>query len=293
MTLGGTRDAARAYSDLDHSLRPRDPTGRASGGDFMKSLLRGAFVAGAMVVSFPAMAVHIYWTDWQGGDSDPGPGFQANGLITTSTSTVDVTYRNAKGVGFYQSNGGTDWWVNGSTRTRNDAISPYTSAVVDNSPTGTDIIALQFAGPQTLTFSKPIANPVFAFVSLNGNGYAFLNQDFNILSVGGVDGKACGYWGCGGVTKLVVPIGNGNVLYELNASGVGGGEPHGVIQFTGAFDSLTWNSATNEYWNGFTVGVQGTAAEVFPPAVPEPSTVALLGASLACLLIWRQRFRGR
>jgi len=25
---------------------------------------------------------------------------------------------------------------------------------------------------------------VFAFVSLNGNGYAFLNQEFNILSAG-------------------------------------------------------------------------------------------------------------
>ena len=259
----------------------------------MKSLLRAALVAAAVLGCSHAMAVQIFWTDWQGSDADPGPGFQANGVITTSTSTVNVTYTNSKGVGFYQSNGGgTDWWINRPSGTRNDAISPYTSSVVDNSPTGTDIIALQFAGSQTLTFSQPIANPVFAFVSLNGNGYAFLNQDFNILSVGGVDGNACGYWGCGGVTKVVVPLGNGDVLYELNSSGVGGSEPHGVIQFTGSFASLTWTSATNEYWNGFTVVVQGTSAEVFP-AVPEPSTFALFGVSLVCLLLWRKRFAPR
>jgi type VI protein secretion system component Hcp len=35
---------------------------------------------------------------------------------------------------------------------------------------------------------------------------------------------------------------------------------------------LTWRSLTNEYWNGFTVGIQGTADEVFPPA-PIPLTV--------------------
>jgi len=43
---------------------------------------------------------------------------------------------------------------------------------------------LQFAGSQTLSFSQTVANPVFAYVSLNGNGYAFLNQNFDILSFG-------------------------------------------------------------------------------------------------------------
>lgn len=238
----------------------------------------------ALLFSGLASAAPIYWTDWTGSDMDPGRGFIGQGTMTTPTSSVTVTYTNAQGIGFYQTSGVTDYWQNGRVG-RNDSISPYTSANVDNSPTGTDIIALQYAGSQSLVFSQSIANPVFAFVSLNGNGYAFLNQDFNILSVGGVDGNACGYWGCGGVTKVVTDLGNGNFLYALNSSNVGGREPHGVIQFTGAFNSLTWNSASNEYWNGFTVGVQGTAAEVFPPTndVPEPDTLLLAGLGLAGL----------
>lgn len=245
----------------------------------------------ALFLSGTVTAAPIFWTDWLGTDQDPSSGFEGQGLITTSTSLVDVTYTNANGVGFYQSSGGIDYYQNGNSG-RDDSISPYTSSTVDNSPDGTDIIALQFAGSQMLDFSETIANPVFAFVSLNGNGYSFLNQDFIILSVGGEDGNACGYWGCGGVTKNIVDIGGGNFRYELNSSNEGGLEPHGVIQFTGAFDTLTWDSASNEFWNGFTVGVQGTADEIFPENptdVPEPASLLFFGLGLASLVTLRKR----
>jgi hypothetical protein len=248
------------------------------------------------LASFGANAALFYWTDWTGSDLDPGAGFQAQGTITTTTSTVTVTYTNPNGIGFYQPSGGTDYYTGGSGTT-----SPYTSSLVDNRPTGTDIIALSHAGNQTLQFSEAIANPVFAFVSLNGNGYAFLDQDFEILSLGGVGGNACGYWGCGGAEKRVVDLGNGHIEYQLDSNNVGGTEPHGTIRFIGAFSALTWRSLSDEYWNGFTVGVQGTAVEILPceadptlpqcnpTGVPEPGTLALLGLGLIGLSMTKRR----
>jgi hypothetical protein len=251
------------------------------------------FVAISLILfySVAAGAAETYWTDWTGSNTGAVSGlFQGQGTITTPTTTVNVTYTNPQGIGFYQAGSGIDYWtprlpVNNS---------PYTSTLVDNPPTGTDIIALQYAGNQTLQFSQTIANPVFSYVSLNGNGYAFLNQDFDILSFGAGLASAspgdnsCGYWGCGTSYKNIVDLGSGNFEYQL----LGTGEPHGTIRFTGAFDTLTWRSLSNEYWNGFTVGVQGTAGEVFPPTgVPEPASMLLLGLGLIGLAEVKRRFK--
>jgi hypothetical protein len=242
-------------------------------------------VAALLLASAGVSAAPVFWTDWQGVDTLPGTPFGAVGTITTSTSTVTVEYTNLNGVSFYQTGAGSDVDYWGPRTPVNQ--SPYTSALVDNVPVGTDIIALRFDGDQALQFSEAIANPVFSFVSLNGNGYAFLNQDFDILSYGnGLASPApgdnsCGHWGCGTVTKNVVDLGGGNFEYQL----IGSGEPHGTIRFTGAFSDLAWRSLSDENWNGFTVGVQGTAIEI----LPEPGTLALLGAALLAVPALRRR----
>ncbi len=265
-----------------------------------KSIQLSCTLSLALLAGGSAVAAPIYWTDWTGSDQDPGPGFIGQGTITTPTATVGVTYLNPQGVGFYQSSDGT-YYYSGGTDGPN-GTSPYTSALVDNRPSfpdhtpNSDIVALRFAGTQTLMFSEAIANPVFAYVSLNGNGYGF-DQDFDILSFGNPsDGNACGFWGCGTSFKNIAIV-NGKTEYQL----LGTGEPHGTLRFTGTFDTVSWRSLSNEFWNGFTVGVQETAIafceanptapECNPPAtdVPEPASGALLGLGFAGLLAMRRR----
>ncbi len=259
----------------------------------MKKSAPALIVLALALCSSTALAAPVFWTDWAGGDLDSGSGFQAQGTITTGTSSVTVTYTNPQGIGFYQPSGGAYYYSNGTDGP--GGTSPFTSTLVDNRPPTTDIIALQFAGMQTLAFSQAIANPVFAYVSLNGNGYAF-DQDFDILSFGDAsDGNVCGYWGCGTSYKNVVDLGGGVFEYQL----LGTGEPHGTLRFTGTFATVSWRSLSNEYWNGFTVGVQETAVafcEANPTApgcaangVPEPGVLALLGLGLAGLAVGRLR----
>ncbi len=240
----------------------------------IKSLaLAACFLCGA-VMSAPALATTIFWTDWRQVLPSAG-GATVLGVITTSTSSVAVTYNNPQGIAFAQVNGGTDYYTN-QNGVRDPDRSPYTSPDVSNIPTGTDIIGLQFAGVQTLTFSTPVANPVLAFVSLNSNSLLF-SENFYILSSGDpIEGKDCGYWGCG--ILLAQTVGS-----EFELTGIG--EPHGVILFLGVYSSISWRSTNDEFWNGFTVGVQGTAAEVYPPnplpnRVPVPTTMMLLALGL-------------
>jgi hypothetical protein len=243
--------------------------------------LAGPFLLAALLAQ--AAPVVVNWTDWTSGN--PGNG-TAVGTITTPTSTVTVSYSNPQGYSFIQTGTGTDYFQNSNGVDG----SPYTSSVVANIPPAAEMIGLEKAGSQTLTFSQAIANPFFSYISLNGNGYGF-DRDFDILSFGSTTDPEGpnynGYWGPGTSYKNVVDLGGGVMQYQL----LGTGEPHGTIRFKGEFNTVSWQSLTDEYWNGFTVGVEGTAKEVFPThTVPDGGeTLMLLGLSLAALAGLKKR----
>ncbi|MBI2843943.1 MAG: PEP-CTERM sorting domain-containing protein [Armatimonadetes bacterium] len=197
----------------------------------------------------PVYAAPVYWVNWISGTA--GPTGSASGVLDIGGTTIDVSYSGE--IAFIQTASGTNYW-NPST--------PYISAMVDNAPPAPDIIALSRTTSKTLTFSEPVTDLFFAFMSINGNGYRF-DHDFEIVSTGR------GYWGTGTVVRQ--DLGGG--IYELSATS---GEPHGVIRFPGAVSSLTWTSRINEHWNGFTVGTYGL--------VPEPGAFSVLGAGLLGLL---------
>ena len=254
---------------------------------------RSVFCAAASVLllSGPASALTVNWIDWETGSTDDGT-FTATGTITSGSETIDVTYTNVQGISFFQdgvSGNTTDYF---SARGPN---SPYESAGsqgVDNRPPGAEMIALRFAGEQTLTFSQTVENLYYSFVSMNGNGYEF-SQDFEILSYtrADVDGEGTdsdGFWGGG----LVERVDNGGT-YSLNAISGNGTEPHGTILFTDTFDELTWISSSNENWNGFTIGVQGTDAQVpdGPPTdvIPLPAGIWLMLSGIGLFGMVRRR----
>ncbi|UBF28855.1 fibro-slime domain-containing protein [Kovacikia minuta CCNUW1] len=177
----------------------------------------------------------IRWTDWISATAGiPG---SANGNITLANSeTISVTYNGE--IFFAQTSGGTNYW---------NPSDPYLSETVKDSPPTSDIVSLIGGNStlNTLTFSKPVINPILGIVSLGANGKAVVYDfdiDFNILSVGR------GYFGDGTLEDLP-----GNVLRGV--------EGHGAIQFPGVFRSISWVAPIAEGWHGFTVGIVDAASE--------------------------------
>lgn len=249
-----------------------------------------AYVDDAVLTVAPRVA----WVNWTGTETASGITKYVGNMVVPRTSggntTVTVKYtppnqinggNGFPGIWRFQYTTGNpeyaDYYANGMFgSTRNPARSPYTSAKVGNIPDGggaasdqADIIELRYQGTNTLEFSdagtgQPIAvaSPVFAYVSLNGNGYGF-NQDFDILSFGDGINRDAGYWGAGSSKKVTAVVGSAT-QYQLlqDTNPLGGNEPHGALQFRGAFSTVTWQSLSNEAWNGFTIGVVQLAADV-------------------------------
>lgn len=227
--------------------------------------LSNALAIGLALVALPVRSGEVLWVDWISG-SESVSGFTAVGTINTVNGVVTVTYLNPRGVSFLQ-DGVTERTTNYFSY---EGSSPYQSAGldgVDNDPPAAEMVAQIYSDTQVLTFSEPIEDLYFAFVSLNGNTYSF-DHDFSILSNAGsnFDGQGtdgAGHWGQGPVERVEDSGG----LFSLRAVQ---GEPHGTILFKGRLDQLVWSISRDENWHGFTVGIRGAPKPISEGTLPKP-----------------------
>ncbi len=201
----------------------------------------------------------ISYVDWTWANQDAGI---ARGTITLpDSSTVEVTHT-GEVVETSQITGGLNYW----TTDVSPDPSPYLNSVVTSLPTTADMIALSHDIRNTITFSKPVTDPVMLILSLGRPDWDevtyFFDAPVEILSSGR------GHWGGD-------PAGS---LFKLGDNAVYGVEGHGAIQFKGTFTSISWDVNWDEFWHGFTIALPDQPHRV-------PDHLGLSGLALAALSI--------
>ncbi len=183
----------------------------------------------------------FHWVHWSS-QTVGNPG-SATGTLLPSPGAITVTYAGE----IYQPilpTQATDYFVPATT---------YTCQAVANPPTEADGIILQSGGTSTvdtLTFSRPVTNPVFAIMSL-GNSQ---------------DGTACFYeFGAFGESFTILQQGMGEMagpgtLVDVDG-GLTGNDGDGLVQINGTFSTIKWTDpivgCEGFGDHGFTVGVGG------------------------------------
>ena len=246
----------------------RFPCGTAS------FLTMSALAVGTSVMSLPAAhADTIQWTKWT--TATPGdavPGTAAGTVTSDKYGTIAVSYsgQNSGLLINYPS------W---------NPVSTFTGGVVGNAPPAANN-AIQIEGgygyTETVTFSKAVADPIFAIWSLgSGSVPAYFDftaaEPFNVL--GG--GPSAEYGGQGLVKQ-------GTSIY--------GTEGNGIVQFEGTYSQIVFTTPNYEGYYALTFGEDGTLTDNPPPpvvtpptATPEPATLSLLGMGLAAVPMLRRR----
>lgn len=223
----------------------------------MRKLLAITVALGSLMAFGGAgSAATINWTDWTGSS----PGYPSGGSASGTMGGVSVSY---SGELLSLISGYPSYMPSSS----------YVGGVVGNVPAGVTDQIIQLQGGassppiDTVTFSQPVKDPVFAIWSL-GNGGALANFTFDATPHLDAGGELAEY---GGSSIFII----GDAVY--------GAEGNGTIDFPGTYTSISWTNPAFEYWYGFSVGM--------PSAVPEPATLAIIGSALLGLGIARRRKR--
>lgn len=152
----------------------------------------------------------------------------------------------------------------GTTATRNFWTEPdandraYTGGTISNGPTQCEQIGMASSNSLTVTFSSAVDVLYMALLSVGqpGNPGVSVVYDFNTAFT--IDSEGQGFWG-NDVTDGVTGANDTIIMKEF----------HGVLRFAAPVTSFTVTTGA-ENWQAFTLGM----------AVPEPGSLALVGAAL-------------
>ena len=194
----------------------------------------------AITVAFVSTAqAEVTWTTWTSGVTGA-----TNGSATGTMGGVAVSY-------------------SGEMECLNCYASDWSPASTWANKSPPDNSGIQLIGDQgatdTITFSTPVTNPIMAIVSLGQSGiqasFNFTPSEAFVLEGGGGSSQ----WGGTGLTSV------GQNVY--------GEEGNGLVQFLGAYGSITWTNPTPEGYYAMTIG----------QAIPESATWAMMGLGFAGL----------
>ncbi len=150
--------------------------------------------------------------------------------------------------------------------------SSFEGGDVGNAPLSTDNSIILMGGSSdrvdTVTFSKPVLDPVMAIWSLGqtGDTASFNFRGDPVFSV--VAGGPTDQYGGGTIVQ--------------SGENVFGTEGNGVVRFNGLVKSISWTNPTFENFYAFTIGTS---------AVPEPATWAMMLAGFGGLGVAMRRRR--
>ena len=215
------------------------------------SLARKLLVAAGIAATLTAAAhAQVSWTDWQARGTNT-----VTGTMSFLGTPVGVTYSGLYAFADLSCADGPNYW--------NPNV--YTGGTVTSAPGNCEIIGLSTGSSKTISFDKPVVNPLIAFVSWNGQGgipFTGMNGSSAVTPTRELVASGHGYWGSGSISV------SGNTFSPS-------GEAHGTVRVLGTYTSITFTDQS-ENWHGITVGAQSLAT-------PEPATVALTATGLLAL----------